>query len=48
MLVTSIFGLGCNLYILQILHSDEHAGHHNCGHNHHHSSSTAVGTNKNS
>jgi zinc transporter 2 len=35
MLLTSIFGLGCNLYIMRVLHSDEHSGHHNCGHSHH-------------
>ena len=35
MLVTSFFGLACNLYIMRVLHSDEHAGgHHNCSHDH--------------
>lgn len=34
MLWTSLFGLGCNLYIMSVLHADPHAGHHNCSHNH--------------
>lgn len=33
MLLTSIFGLGCNLFIMKILHSSED-GH--CGHDHGH------------
>jgi cation diffusion facilitator family transporter len=36
MLGTSLFGLLCNLYIMRVLHSDEHAGgHHGCSHSHH-------------
>lgn len=36
MLGTSVFGLLCNLYIMRVLHSDEHAGgHHGCSHSHH-------------
>lgn len=36
MLATSVFGLLCNLYIMKVLHSDEHASaHHNCSHAHH-------------
>ena len=33
MLLTSFFGLGCNLYIMRVLHSDEHSGH-ACSHDH--------------
>lgn len=34
MLITSFFGLICNLIIMRILHNDSH-GHHSChGHNH--------------
>lgn len=36
MLGTAVFGLLCNLYIMRVLHSDEHAGgHHGCSHSHH-------------
>lgn len=31
MLLTSVFGLGCNLYIMRILHSDESYDH-DCSH----------------
>jgi zinc transporter 2 len=35
MLLTSFFGLGCNLYILRVLHSDpQHGGHSGCSHGH--------------
>lgn len=35
MLLTSFFGLGCNLYIMRVLHSDvEHGGHQGCSHSH--------------
>lgn len=35
MLLTSFFGLGCNLYIMRVLHSDtEHGGHTGCSHSH--------------
>jgi cation diffusion facilitator family transporter len=34
MLMTSIFGLGCNLIIMKILHSDPHGGHAGCSHSH--------------
>jgi cation diffusion facilitator family transporter len=35
MLLTSFFGLGCNLYIMKVLHSDtEHGGHTGCSHSH--------------
>ena len=35
MLATAVFGLGCNLYIMRVLHSGEHG--HSCGHSHGHS-----------
>jgi cation diffusion facilitator family transporter len=36
MLGTSVFGLLCNLYIMRVLHNDEHAGgHQGCSHSHH-------------
>ena len=35
MLITSIFGLICNLIIMQILHNDPHGGH-QCSHSHGH------------
>lgn len=35
MLGTSVFGLLCNCYIMKVLHSDEHGGHHGCSHSHH-------------
>jgi zinc transporter 2 len=35
MLITSIFGLICNLFILNILHNDPNGGHHGCSHHHH-------------
>lgn len=35
MLLTSFFGLGCNLYIMKVLHADvEHGGHAGCSHAH--------------
>lgn len=35
MLLTSFFGLGCNLYIMKVLHGDvEHGGHQGCSHAH--------------
>lgn len=37
MLLTSIFGLGCNLYIMKVLHGDE--AHGGCSHSHSHSHS---------
>ena len=40
MLITSLFGLGCNLIIMRILHNDPHGGHHGCSHNHEHNNHT--------
>lgn len=39
MLITSIFGLFCNLIIMSILHNDPHGGHHGCSHGHSHGES---------
>lgn len=36
MLITSVFGLICNLIIMGILHNDPHGGHHGCSHGHSH------------
>jgi hypothetical protein len=36
MLLTSVFGLGCNLFIMKTLHSGDGHGH-GCGHDHGHS-----------
>lgn len=36
MLITAVFGLGCNLVMMKILHSGDTPGHECCGHDHGH------------